>query len=627
MRACNHRGASALRFVLPVLLAAPCAHAQDIETRAERVGRELPAAYYTRVQANPSFFALADGWRKRTNLAAAGVLTVEGALPIAVIPALFAGSAPPPAAVAAPVLQARLFDGSPSTTITGYYAEISLGKLTMKGRVGDWVPTSLTIAEVTGNSNGLGNDGRVGDWLRQAVAAADATFDFTQFDNDGPDGRPNSGDDDGRVDGAAFLFHEQDASCGGPGIWPHRSRVSNWGGGPATTKDIGVSGRAIVVDDYIVLGATQCNGTGPLESNVFAHEMGHVLGLPDYYDSSAGLLRQQRRWVVGCWEIMSAGSWGCGTGPQPASMLPPHMGAFPKSTMNWVAPVVVPPDVRNKTVVLRPVRVSGDALRINLSAREYLLLEYRDRNGFDVGLPASGVLVYHVELNRGFLPCATCQGTYSYALLEADANAGLTRPETAGGNRGEAGDAYRNGMAINSATTPSTVRNDGARTTVSIQNITVDAAANVARVTITTAALPVIAAAALPAARRYARFSADVGMSGGAPPYQVTLQGLPAGLEASSVADRLTIAGTPNVSGTFPVNVTMRDALGTTGQGTILLSVAPPFDFTSARLMAAIGDNGASLSADERGFLDEQGNRNGRIDVGDVRAYLRRVGK
>jgi hypothetical protein len=286
----------------------------------------------------------------------------------------------------------------------------------------------------------------------------------------------------------------------------------------------------------------------------------------------------------------------------------------------------VPNDAREQQFVLRPIRTSGDALRINLSPREYLLLEYRDQRGFDEELPSSGLLVYHVELNRGFLPCATCRGTYSYSLLEADGNAGLIRPETAGGNRGEAGDAFRAGI-INTATTPSTARNDGAPSTVTIGAISIDAVANVARFTITTAATPVIAVSASPIARRFAPFTTELRVTGGATPYQITAQGLPVGLALNATANSVLLSGTPAVSGNFPVVFTVRDALGATIQQQIELAVAAPFVFTSARLMAALGDDGAALNADERAYLDAQGNRNGRVDVGDVRAYLRRAGK
>jgi len=48
-----------------------------------------------------------------------------------------------------------------------------------------------------------------------------------------------------------------------------------------------------------------------------AHELGHLwFGLPDLYHlvGGPGEVWEQRRWVVGCWELMAAAAWGCGTG-------------------------------------------------------------------------------------------------------------------------------------------------------------------------------------------------------------------------------------------------------------------------------------------------------------------------
>ncbi|HVF40183.1 MAG TPA: M6 family metalloprotease domain-containing protein [Gemmatimonadaceae bacterium] len=475
-------------FFAAVVLGATTVSAQDIEMLERRGVRTLPRAYYERLRAEPDAFELRGGWKKKVANAQANATAVSGTLPLVVIPALFSNSEAPPAFIASAALQSRLFDQTALTSITAFYREASLGLMNISGTVTPWVSTNLTVAEVVGDAFGLGGTSRTRDWLRQAVANVDASIDFAQFDNDGADGIPNSGDDDGRVDGAAFLFHELDAPCGGPGIWPHKSRISAGGSTPAQTSDRRPNGQFMVVDDYIVLGARNCNGLGPLEVNVFAHETGHILGAPDYYDSTVGLLREQRRWVVGCWDLMSAGSWGCGSGPRLSGIIPTHMGALPKVLFRWTTPRSVNAGLRPEQYTLRPAHSSGDVLSVRLSATEYLLVEYRAKQGYDAGLPSSGVLVYHVEPARPFLPPATAPRIYSYQLLEADGNGALVRLETDGGNRGEASDAFGGARNfIDDTTTPSTRLNNGSPTWVRLSAMTVDAVANVARVTVSLA--------------------------------------------------------------------------------------------------------------------------------------------
>jgi M6 family metalloprotease-like protein len=463
------------------LLAAASLGAQEVELSRQLNQGSLPPIVQQKLMARTDPFEFRSGWIRRT---ISGEV-VQGSFPLVVIPVLFADSETPQEMVSTTALQTRLFASSSPSTVTAYFRELSLGKLNISGVVTGWTPTSFLRAEVVGQSFGLGPEAKPREWLREAVANADASIDFGQFDNDGPDGVPNSGDDDGRVDGAAFLFYEIEGSCGGPGVWPHRWTLAQDGIPGAVTNDPGANGGTIIVADYMTLGARSCVGNQPLGVNVFAHETGHVLGLPDYYDLTDGVLRQQRRWVVGCWEIMSAGSWGCGSGPGPAVIQPPHMGPHPKMIMGWITPKVVEPSLRPVQYELRPAHSSGDALQVRLADNEYLLVEYRLREGFDAALPASGVLVYHVESGRPFLPCNGCPRTYSYALLEADGDSALVRQETAGGNRGAAGDAFgvtRN--RIDDATIPSTRLNGGASTWVRITGIAVDAAAKIARVTI-----------------------------------------------------------------------------------------------------------------------------------------------
>ncbi|MFQ5704434.1 MAG: M6 family metalloprotease domain-containing protein [Gemmatimonadales bacterium] len=453
---------------------APGLFGQDIEALAQASGRKLPAQYYQRIQRSPDFFEVQDGWIARTHAVRQAQSAVTGALPIAVVLALFSDSNEP--VVTEQDVQRSLFDGpSDNGTVSDFYSEVSGGRFTIDGHALPWVRTDLTMAETVGSSFGLGADSRVGEYLIQALAIADSTTDFGEFDNDGPDGIPNSGDDDGFVDAVAFQFAEVAASCGGPAIWPHRSRISGWTGGPFLTHDSTPDGEPLAVDDYIVQSAVTCAGTAIQNAATIAHELGHVLGLPDLYDASDGIEPEKRRWVVGCWGLMAAGSWGCGKVLDRSTWnRPTHMSPWSKDKLGWITQRVVG-DVLDQEFTLGPVQITGEVLKIPLTPTEFLLLEYRPAVGFDVNLPASGVLVYHIDLQLPLRPCPTCEKVYRVALVEADGNRGLVRPSRFGGNRGEAGDAFAvDGPArLSNSTRPSTRLNAGGVSSVTISSIAV----------------------------------------------------------------------------------------------------------------------------------------------------------
>jgi M6 family metalloprotease-like protein len=485
------------RWLLPLGIAVvsilpETARAQE----AARVpGVTLPRAYYERIQRQPDVFELREGWIARVEAAATRTAAVTGTLRAAVVLALFADS-PDPHVTSADV-QRVLFDGpSPYGTVTEFYDEASGGRFALLGTAVPWVRTSLTMAQVVGTSYGLGGNAQTGAYLAEALQAADGTVDFGTFDNDGPDGVPNSGDDDGAVDAVAFEFLEVAASCGGPSIWPHRSRLEYWLGLPFNTNDLRAGGGTIVVNDYIVQSTVDCAGVELQTATTIAHEMGHVLGLPDLYDGSQGILPEQRRWVVGCWSLMAAGSWGCGTSNRESWVRPTHMGAWERSRLGWLAGLDEAGAVLGQEYLLEPMLTARRALRIPLETgtasdtNEYLMVEYRTKDGFDQDIPASGVLVYHVDPQiPGNWPCAECPQAYRVALLEADGNGSLQRTFPQGGNRGEPGDAWAvtgPGYLTNN-TTPSTRLTFGGRTSVRIEEITVQN--GIAHVTVSTVAL------------------------------------------------------------------------------------------------------------------------------------------
>lgn len=609
-------------------------HAQDLEVSAELAGRSLPEGYWERKAADPLAFELPNGlFGGRSNLppvrmpGAVGQPARQpylGTHRFPVVLALFADSPEP--WVTPDQVRESLFTGpAPRGTLKEFYEEASYGAFSVDGVVSDWIRTGLTLEEVVGADSGLGGDARVGEYMIDALTRLDDAVDFGEFDNDGPDGIPNSGDDDGIVDVVTFEFLEAAATCGGPAIWPHRWGISGWTGGePWVSNDPGASGQPIVADGYIIQGATRCGGAEVQTAATIAHEYGHVLGLPDYYHPVGGRTPEFRRWVLGCWDLMAAGSWGCGpVGSTPGLFGPTHMTSWNRYVLGWLDYREVG-EVRDTVVELRPIRTSGDALRVPLqggASGEALLLELRDQGGFDADLPASGILVTHLNPDGERRP--QTGRLYYLSVLEADGVGALTLVASEGGDRGSAGDVWGTGDDLgfmNSGTSPGTRTAGGLVTPVAFHSLV--AGEGGASVHLSTHPEPSFRLPDGP-------FSTDAGatveakgalIAGGFHPLRTRVtSGAPPGLEFPASAEWVWITGVPLEEGSFVVQLEVEDARGVTVTGTLELVVGPLQMELERLLDAVLG--GAPLQDGEVTYLDAAGNGNGILDVGDARAW------
>jgi M6 family metalloprotease-like protein len=256
-------------------------------------------------------------------------MAVTGTVSVPVFCAKYANTGTDPYATA--LLDQKLFTGpfSPQT-LSQFYNEISYGLVTMTGAVYGWHTLSQndTYYEGPAGCYGTCSGGNVGQFIVEVLNAYDGTVDFGLFDNDGPDNIPNSGDDDGYVDFAAFVQPEVGAECNpsNNNIWSHRWAL-RWapgsGGTPWTSNDPSASGGYVKVNDYVMQPAWNCGGTTVIDIGVFCHEFGHAFGLPDLYDTDRGSAG------VGHWCLMGSGSWNTVTQPS-------HMSAWCKNELGWV---------------------------------------------------------------------------------------------------------------------------------------------------------------------------------------------------------------------------------------------------------------------------------------------------
>ena len=141
------------------------------------------------------------------------------------------------------------------------------------------------------------------------------------------------------------------------------------------------------------------------------HEFTHSLGLPDIYPttSNAGYS------VVDEWDLMDGGNF------TNYGWCPPNYTPMEKMLLGWLNPVELtePQAIRN----LKQVADGGEVYRIKHSDSEWLMLENRQQQGWDLGLPGKGLLIYHVYYDKSAWSGNTVnndQNKRRFELIHAD---------------------------------------------------------------------------------------------------------------------------------------------------------------------------------------------------------------
>ena len=179
-----------------------------------------------------------------------------------------------------------LFDKSNPMSMQSYYLWNSYGKLDIEGQVIGWFQLPQPLLFYSDNRRGLGSYPRnARKMIEDAIAVADPYVDFSRFDNDGPDGIPSSGDDDGVVDFFMVV---------------HAGSGYEW-----TLNNRDIQSHAWVVSVEVDGVRLASYATEPEDGKVgtFAHEFGHLLGLPDLYDVT------YKSYGLGIWSLMALGAW------------------------------------------------------------------------------------------------------------------------------------------------------------------------------------------------------------------------------------------------------------------------------------------------------------------------------
>ncbi len=334
-------------------------------------------------------------------------------------------------------------------TVTNYYKEVSynlltIATVTLPSTLG-WKRAPQTLAYYANSQNGLGSYPQNAQKLvEDAVDLVDAQVNFSLYDNDS----------DGYVDGLIVIHAGRGAELTGSSgdIWSHM-----WAITPRLRDGVYVYTYSMEPEYWLSPGDMTCG--------VYCHELGHVFGLPDLYDtdySSEG---------VGMWSLMAAGSWNGTLGSSPA-----HLDAWSKIELGFVAPTTPSSNVTGAT--LRQAETFTDIYRLWTSGtigNEYFLIENRQNTGYDYYLPGAGMLIWHIDESSSdnddeWWPGCGWSTHYKVALVPADNLWELEKCI----DQGDLGDPFpgsTDNRTFGGSTAPGSGSYSGSATNVALNNI------------------------------------------------------------------------------------------------------------------------------------------------------------
>lgn len=272
-----------------------------------------------------------------------------------------------------------LNDGTGSSR--DFYNESSMGKYNPEFVVCPQIITLPQPRAFYGANDANGNDINPRQMILDACIGADQYINFADFDTDG----------DGYVDNVFVYYAGNNEAEGGAAesIWPHRWVAANNKGAAPAFDGVKVWDYACTSELRGKEGINTLAGIG-----TFTHEFGHVLGLPDLYDTdyegSGGV-------SPGLYTIstMCSGSYnnnGC---------TPPYFTALERWLLGWNKLK----ELNAGTITIGPINTENDAWKISTNNKDELyIIECRDDSqGWDKYLQGRGLLIYHIDRSKDHL--------------------------------------------------------------------------------------------------------------------------------------------------------------------------------------------------------------------------------
>ncbi|MGF7118537.1 M6 family metalloprotease domain-containing protein [Methanobacterium oryzae] len=253
-------------------------------------------------------------------------------------------------------------------SLRNYYLQASYGKLDIDGDVSNWYAAKNDRKEYFDEERVNKHYPKAQELVKEAILNAKTDNKFKDFSKYSKDGKieiliviyARKGLDSKIKEDNPQMEH----------IWPHFDTLKE----PIHLQD------GVKVDRYCIIPEFPEDALG-----TFCHEVGHALGLPDLYYEPRGP-------IIGSWCLMAAGS--CNNN----SKTPALPGAWCRMYMGWTEPEVI--DGEPEKYEIPPITESNKIYKLEVKGsdgKEYFLVENRQQKSYDKYLPASGLLIWHID--------------------------------------------------------------------------------------------------------------------------------------------------------------------------------------------------------------------------------------
>lgn len=259
-------------------------------------------------------------------------------------------------------------------------------------------PVTLSKAvSYYGANDSEGNDEYATDAVIEACILANnqySNLNFADYDSD----------NDGKVDFVYVIYAGYGEADGGSEntIWPHnwsiQELVTDYAAYTQYTKSqTKLDGKYL--DNYAMSNELDYYNNSLTGIGTLCHEFGHVMGLPDFYETNYGN-NYKNAVTPNDWDVMDGGAYN-GDGH-----CPPNYSPWEKYFFGWHTPINLGDNGQNLTLYANgtsdyqayQINASGNLISAT-TAGECYYIENRQQSGWDAGLPSHGMLIWKVNYN------------------------------------------------------------------------------------------------------------------------------------------------------------------------------------------------------------------------------------